>query len=84
MKLGWAHDAFQRAADSFTDNSHPTELCGKLSLPHFKPLGHWDGTHEEEIALQEQFNDGLLRRKDCANEFYALAEWRLVSENFRF
>ena len=81
VKLGWADDVPQRAADSFADNSHPRELCRKLELPHFVPLGLWRGTQAEEIALQEQLNGGVLRRKDCHNEFYPQTEWPKIQRD---
>ena len=74
VKLGWADDVGQRAADSFADNSHPDALCGKLTPPHFKLVGLWEGTRAEEEELQKQMNEGKLPRKDNANEFYEASE----------
>ena len=65
----------QRASDGFWENSHPTDLCGKLCPPHCKLIGLWEGTKEEENALQEQFNEGKLKKGDVHNEFYPIEEW---------
>ena len=46
-------------------------MCGKLDLPHCELIGLWECKDEaEEKALHEQFNEGVLKRKDCHNEFY--------------
>ena len=75
VKLGWANDAMQRASDGWWENSHPTDLCGKLCPPHCELTGLWEGTKEEEKALQEQFNEGMLKKGDVHNEFYPIEEW---------
>ena len=59
----------QRASDGWWESSHPTMLCGKLSPPHCELIGLWECKDEaEEKALHEQFNEGVLKRKDCHNE----------------
>ena len=75
VKVGWACDPMQRASDGWWENSHPKELCGKLCPPHCELLGLWEGTQEEEKALQEQWNEGVLKHQDCHNEFYEASEW---------
>ena len=71
MKLGWGKDPMQRASDGWWESSHPTMLCGKLSPPHCELIGLWECKDEaEEKALHEQFNEGVLQRRDCHNEFY--------------
>ena len=65
----------QRASDGWWENSHPTDLCGKLSPPHCRLIGLWEGATEEEEALQEQFNEGMLKKSDVHNEFYPIEEW---------
>ena len=40
-----------------------------------KLTGLWEGTKEEEKALQEQFNEGMLKEGDVHNEFYPIEEW---------
>ena len=76
VKLGWAKDPGQRAANGFWENSHPKELCGKLCLPHFECIGLWECPEKEtEEELQRQFNAGELKRKDNYNEFYEILEW---------
>ena len=75
VKLGWARDPMQRASDGFWENSHPTDRFGKLCPPHCKLIGLWEGTKEEENALQEQFNEGILKKGDVHNEFYPIEEW---------
>ena len=79
MKVGWAKDPMQRAIDGWWENSHPKELCGKLCPLHYELLGLWEGTQEEEKALHEQWNEGILSRKDCHNEFYEVSEWPKIS-----
>ena len=32
-------------------------------------------TQEEEKALHEQWNEGILSRRDCHNEFNEVSEW---------
>ena len=78
FKLGWAADVAQRCADSFADNSHPKELCNKLTRDHFILLGVYEGTENEEQELQKQFNEGTLSRKDNANEFYPDSEYQKI------
>ena len=34
----------------------------------------YEGSEEEEQELHKQFNEGELKRGDCANEFYELSE----------
>ena len=34
----------------------------------------YEGSEEEEQELHKQFNEGELKRDDCANEFYELSE----------
>ena len=75
VKLGWASDPMQRASDGWWANSHPKELCGKLCPPHCELLGMWEGTKEEEKSLQEQWNEGILKKGDVHNEFYPIEEW---------
>ena len=75
VKVGWSKTPMQRASDGFWENSHPTDLCGKLCPPHCKLIGLWEGTKEEENALQEQFNEGILKKGDAHNEFYPIEEW---------
>ena len=73
----------QRASDGWWESSHPTTekygergLCGKLAPPHCELIGLWECKDEaEEKALHEQFNEGVLKRKDCHNEFYEETEW---------
>ena len=79
VKVGWASDPTQRASDGFWENSHPKALCGLLYPPHFRLLGLWEGTQEDEKALHEQWNEGILSRKDCHNEFYEGSEWPKIS-----
>ena len=74
IKLGYANHVGQRLADGFWSNSHPRELCNKLNFPWFKWIAQYKGLEEEEIELQTQFNEGELKRDDCANEFYAMSE----------
>ena len=51
-------------------------MCGKLAPPHCELIGLWECKDEaEEKALHEQFNEGVLKRKDCHNEFYEEMEW---------
>ena len=78
VKLGWSKTPMQRASDGFWENSHPTDLCGKLCPPHCKLIGLWEGTKEEENALQEQFNEGILKKGDAHNEFYPIEEWAKI------
>ena len=75
VKVGWSKTPMQRASDGWWENSHPTDLCGKLCPPHCKLIGLWEGTKEEENALQEQFNEGILKKGDVHNEFYPIEEW---------
>ena len=76
VKLGWGKDPMQRASDGWWESSHPTMLCGNLSPPHCELIGLWECKDEaEEKALHEQFNEGVLKRKDCHSEFYAETEW---------
>ena len=75
IKLGFSADIGQRAADGFCDNSHPPELCNRLTFEHFSPLGAWEANEEDEKELHKQFNEGVLRRCDNANEFYLETEW---------
>ena len=73
----------QRASDGWWESSHPTiekygerGLCGILAPPHCELIGLWECKDEaEEKALHEQFNEGVLKRKDCHNEFYEEMEW---------
>ena len=78
VKLGWAEDVPQRVSDSFKDNSHPPDLCNKLTREHFTLLGIWEGTKEQEEEMQERFNTGVRRRKDNANEFYEESEYSKI------
>ena len=51
-------------------------MCGKRAPPHCELIGLWECKDEaEEKALHEQFNEGVLKRKDCHNEFYEATEW---------
>ena len=83
VKLGWGKDPMQRASDGWWESSHPTiekygerGLCGKLAPPHCELIGLWECKDEaEEKALHEQFNEGVLKRADCHNEFYEEMEW---------
>ena len=83
VKLGWGKDPLQRASDGWWESSHPTiekygerGLCGKLAPPHCELIGLWECKDEaDEKALHEQFNEGVLKRKDCHNEFYEETEW---------
>ena len=89
MKLGWGKDPMQRASDGWWESSHPTIekygerwLCGKLAPPHCELIGLWECKDEaEEKALHEQFNEGVLKRADCHNEFYEEVEWPKIKEN---
>ena len=74
IKIGWSADVPQRLADGFGDNSHPVDLCQKLKPPHFKLVGLWEGTRAEEEEFQQQMNEGILHRKNNANEFYEVSE----------
>ena len=78
VKLGWAEDVGQRISDSFKDNSHPPDLCNKLTREHFTLLGIWEGTKEQEEEMQERFNTGVRRRKDNASEFYEESEYSKI------
>ena len=78
VKLGWAEDVPQRLSDSFKDNSHPPDLCNKLTREHFILLGIWEGSKEQEEEMQERFNTGIRRRKDNANEFYEESEYSKI------
>ena len=51
VKLGWAEDVPQRLSDSFKDNSHPPDLCNKLTREHFILVGIWEGSKEEEEEM---------------------------------
>ena len=70
VKLGFAHNVGQRVADGFWSNSHPRALCNKLSKDDCTLIAQFEGTEQEEIELQTQFNQGVLLRNDGANEFY--------------
>ena len=74
VKFGFATDVGQRLANGFNSNSHPRALCNKLVFPWFKLIALYEGSEEEEQGLHAQFNEGELRRSDCANEFYELSE----------
>ena len=74
VKFGFATDVAQRLANGFNSNSHPRALCNKLVLPWFKLIALYEGSEEEEKELHKQFNEGELKRDDCANEFYELSE----------
>ena len=83
ITLGWGRDPLQRASDGWWESSHPTiekygerGLCGKLAPPHCELIGLWECKDEaDEKALHAQLNEGVLKRKDCYNEFYEEMEW---------
>ncbi len=57
VNIGWATDCAQRLADGFNDNSHPRALCGKLTPPHFHPVGLWEGSRAEEEEFHKKMNE---------------------------
>ena len=74
VNFGFAENVAQRLANGFNSNSHPRALCNKLVFPWFKLIALYEGSEEEEQELHKQFNEGELKRSDCANEFYELSE----------
>jgi len=51
LKLGWSSQPFQRIANGFWDNVHPSALCGKLGPEHAEILGIWAGSKAQEQTL---------------------------------
>ena len=76
VKLGFATEAAARHARGYWGNSHPAELCNKLSPGEWRVIATWkieDKAAEQE--LHRQFNGGGIHKNDSADEFYEILEF---------
>ncbi len=68
-------DPMQRASDGWWEKNHPTDLCQRLCVSHCELVGLWWANEEaEEIRLHVHFNEGVLKHRNCHNDFYDESE----------